>query len=205
MEHSAGEASGLLVHTGSSIGYEGFARRLNRSDGTAGHVWESRYQDVALIDGGGVLAGLVYVDLNPFRAGLVEDPLQSDFCSARHRLKVDKGAADAVLGAKLCRLSGYPLLNVTGEPLGTWSVTSRHLAELNEATARLIRQGTGGLPSWAEGLLPRLGVVRDQWDHQMKRAGMMAGNVLGSHVARRAQAGAGRMPSDKSGLFGEVT
>ena len=41
-----------------------FARRLNRQTGATGHVWEGRYHDVALIDAGGVLAALVYVDLN---------------------------------------------------------------------------------------------------------------------------------------------
>ena len=183
---------------------EGFARRLNRAQDMAGHVWEGRYHDVALIDAGGVLAALVYVDLNPLRAGLVEDPADSLFCSARHRRAVDAQAADAALGARLCRLEGHPLLDAAGQPAGSWAWTAAEVADLAAATARLIRTGTGTLPPWAEDLLPRLGVVRTHWRERMAAPGLVSGNVLGSFAARRQRAGAARITSDKSGLFGEL-
>jgi hypothetical protein len=180
---------------------EGFARRLNRSDGTAGHVWESRYQDIAVLDDGGALACLVYVDLNPFRAGLVEDPAESLFCSARHRRGVDRSAPDAWLAARLAPGNGPCVLDHKGRPLGSWSWDERQLADLVQATARLIRNGEGPLPAWARELLPRLGVQSDRWADRMGRAGMLQGNVLASHATRAALSGR-RRPSDKSGLFG---
>ena len=81
-----------LVHPGPMLKAvkEGFARRLNLQTDASGHVWESRYHDVAVIDAGGVLACLVYVDLNPFRAGLVKEPVASEFCSAGHRRMIDR-------------------------------------------------------------------------------------------------------------------
>jgi len=200
------DARALLSHPGAMLRAvkEGFARRLNRSEGTAGHVWESRYQDIALLDAGGVLACLVYVDLNPFRAGLVKDPKQSQFCSARHRLAVDKKAPDAVLALRLTVLNGHPLLLGDGSPAGSWAWTSGEVAELTDATARMIRTGSGRLPSWANELLPRLGVAHEHWSERMSRPGMLAsGNVLAAHRTRAALA-TGRMPSDKSGLFGRV-
>ena len=142
-EEAIQEARKLLSHPGPMLRAvkEGFARRLNREDRTAGHVWESRYQDVALLDAGGVLACQVYVDLNPFRAGLVEVPSDSEFCSARHRRRVDEAAADVALARLLVRDSGHPLLDLRGAPVGSWSWSLDALADLTEATSRLIRLG----------------------------------------------------------------
>ena len=44
-----------LAHPGSMLTAvkEGFARRLNLQTGASGHVWESRFHDVAVIDAGG--------------------------------------------------------------------------------------------------------------------------------------------------------
>ena len=182
---------------------EAFARRLNLQHGTSGHVWESRYHDVALLDAGGVLACQVYVDLNPFRANLVEDPALSSFCSARHRRAVDVSAPDAALAAHLPRNLDHPLLDRRGRPCGTWSWSNAQLADLTLATARMIRPGIGGLPPWAADLLPRLGVQVDHWADCQGRGGLMSGNVLAAHSTRSALPGV-RMPSDKSGLFGVV-
>ncbi|MCK6487545.1 MAG: hypothetical protein L6R48_04255 [Planctomycetes bacterium] len=180
---------------------EGFARRCNRLTGASGHVWESRYQDVALIDAGGVLACLVYVDLNPFRAGLAEVPAASRFCSARHRRGVDATAEDVVLAARLAPLGGHPLLDGAGEAVGSWSWGAAELAELTQATAAAIRAPGTPLPAWAEALLPRLGLARSQWAERMGVGGTLAGNVLGAFATRRATSPASRMASDKSGLF----
>ena len=194
-----------LSHPGSMLRAvkEGFARRLNQKEGSSGHVWESRYQDVALLDAGGVLACQVYVDLNPFRAKLVEDPTLSSFCSARHRRAVDASAPDAALAHHLPRNPGHPLLDRRGRPLGTWSWSDAELADLTLATARMIRPGSARLPSWAQDLLPRLGVQVDRWADSQGRGGLMSGNVLAAHATRSALPGL-RMPSDKSGLFGII-
>jgi hypothetical protein len=180
---------------------EAFARRINRDQQAAGHVWEGRYHDVALIDAGGVLACLVYVDLNPFRAGLAQDPAASAFCSARHRRSVDAQAPDAPLGQRLCAIAGHPLLDADGQELGSWSWNAADVADLAAATARLIRDGQGRLPDWAEELLPRLGIARARWGACMAAGGMITGNVLGNQTSRRIHAGTGRLPSDKSQLF----
>ena len=197
------EARHFLSHPGSMLRAvkEGFARRLNREERAAGHVWESRYQDVALLDAGGVLACQVYVDLNPFRAGLVEDPSRSEFCSARHRRAVDENAADAALARLVVRDAVHPLLDARGRPCGSWSWTPEALADLTETTARLIRPGVGALPSWAEDLLPRLGVQVEHWAACQGRPGLARGTVLASYATRAALPGQ-RRPSDKSGLFG---
>jgi len=200
------EARKALAHPGATMRAvkEGFARRVNQEEQAAGHVWESRYQDVAVIDAGGAFACVVYVDLNPFRAGLVKDPVKSLFCSAAHRQGVRAEAADHALAERVCILQGHPMLDSKGRPEGSWEWTAADIAAVTAATARLIRTGKGILPTWADELLPRLGIRSEHWAAAFGRGGVMTGNVIGSYASRRKLAGAGRLASDKTGLFGQV-
>jgi REP element-mobilizing transposase RayT len=64
------------------------ARAANKEDEVKGRFWEARFKCQALLDEAAIAACMVYVDLNPIRAGLAATPEESDFTSIQQRLRV---------------------------------------------------------------------------------------------------------------------
>ena len=65
---------------------EPIARRANIEDNVTGHFWESRFKSQALLEEAAIIATMAYVDLNPVRAAMAENPEESDFTSIQQRI-----------------------------------------------------------------------------------------------------------------------
>jgi hypothetical protein len=87
---------------------ERYSRWLNKRRGRKGTLWMDRYKSV-LVEGKGepLHTMAAYIDLNPVRAGLVEDPKEYRWC----------GYAEAVSGSRRAQRG---LSKVTGTPVDGW-------------------------------------------------------------------------------------
>jgi REP element-mobilizing transposase RayT len=66
---------------------EFIARAANKEDRVKGRFWESRFKCQVLLDEAAIVACMVYVDLNPIRAGMAGTPEESDFTSIQERIR----------------------------------------------------------------------------------------------------------------------
>ena len=66
---------------------EPMARIANIEDDCKGRFWEGRFKSFALLDEAAVLAAMVYVDLNPWRANLAQEPQTAPHTSVARRVK----------------------------------------------------------------------------------------------------------------------
>ena len=73
--------------------------RINALEGTTGSLWQGRFKSRNLEDPTQLVAAMVYVDLNPFAAGLCETPEAGRYTSLAGRLDHDESvSADSADG-----------------------------------------------------------------------------------------------------------
>ena len=80
---------------------ERFGRWYNRRHGRKGTLWMERFKSVLVQDGEALKTMAAYIDLNPVRAQLVEEPEDYRWCGYAEALSGDKEARQG-----LCRVMG---------------------------------------------------------------------------------------------------
>lgn len=91
---------------------ETFSRWFNKRHGRRGTLWQERYRSVLVEDGEALQTMAAYIDLNPVRAGLVDDPKDYRWC----------GYAEALGGSKRALRALCVILGMT---VATWEATAR--------------------------------------------------------------------------------
>jgi hypothetical protein len=86
---------------------ERFSRWYNQKHQRVGTLWSGRFKSVLVEDGEALRAMAAYIDLNPVRAGIVDDPKDYRWC----------GYAEAVAGSRHARRG---LCMVMQKPQDSW-------------------------------------------------------------------------------------
>ncbi len=148
------------------------ARAANKEDNVKGRFWESRFKCQALLDDAAIAACMVYVDLNPIRAGLAATPEESDFTSIQERIRtwrdetatVVSGAShpvdspDAASAGWLC-----PIQSASHRP-GILRIPAAEYFDLVDRSGRFLRSGKrGAIDAGLAPILLRIGANPDAW------------------------------------------
>ncbi len=178
---------------------EKIARDVNEEDDTAGRFWEGRFKSQALLDEGALLSAMVYVDLNPVRAGITKTPEESEFTSIYERiqhiskqLKITK--PKSIKQQKRERADIYNSL-VQPKSLVPFANVSVHLShaidfklvdylELVDYTGRVIRDDkeAGSIPEHLAAILTRLQFKPTNWISLVKNLGKSFSHAVGNEI-----------------------
>lgn len=169
---------------------EPVARRANREDQTTGRFWEGRYKSVKLCDEAALLACLVYVDLNPVRAGIAHSPEQSRHTSVQRRIAALLGAAerDACLAPlEIDESKPGPLPAASSQRAsdkGILPISPKAYLELVDWTGRQIKvDKSGAIPAKLAPILARLGLASQNWVPVVRNFGRYFHRVAGAPSA----------------------
>ena len=184
---------------------EPIARMANRQDECTGRFWEGRFKAQRITDEAGLLACAMYVDLNPVRAAMAENPDQSQHTSAYDRIKGEKG--------QQIDSAAFDLVPVTTEQAGQ-EIRNTPVDQLREKR-RAQRKNPTGKRIRRDGWLAPLTLQRDtlSGDPQVHRGGVRASEKgflsisLGDYLrllrwtAKQKESGSGRqVPPSLQGL-----
>lgn len=182
---------------------EYLARRANAEDECTGRFWEGRFKSQALLDEAGLLTAMVYVDLNPVRAGTAATPEESQFTSLYERIQQHtshsrvrrSGARSRRRRVHFSAPHLLPFIDKAAGEQPSLPMQFQDYLQLVDWTGRAIRADKPGcidgrLPS----ILTRLQIDPEVWKLTMQVGGNRFGRALGrvdrlrSHAQRLGQA-----------------
>lgn len=136
-----GSMSSFMKHLKQPI-----ARRANQEDGCKGHFFEQRFYSGALLSERAILTAMIYVDINPIRARIVESIEQYKETSIAERLHVVESTPEALEAALA------PLVSGLEDTEHVVKITVRAYFELASSIASkdLPKQGTSEQLRWQQ-------------------------------------------------------
>ncbi len=162
---------------------ETIARMANAEDNCTGRFWEGRFKSQALLDEAALVSCMVYVDLNPIRAGLCESLESSEFTSIQERLHLFR--EKETHRAKHSHKGPQPWLKpMPGERELPGSASlplqaSSYFA-LADWTGRAVREDKqGAIPNHIQPILDKLGVKQKNWVNNTQHFGSRFHRAVG--------------------------
>ena len=185
---------------------ETIARMANEEENCKGRFWEGRFKSQALLDEAALLSCMAYVDLNPVRAAMADDLLESDFTSIQQRImdysstkaaKQITKSCKATLGEKKSKQqqlkNALNLSEIPEQPLMLFGgsahnnvhnalpFTLQDYFDLVDCTGRAVREDKRGYISpQSSALIQRLGIDLNQWLEHVTHFGRRYGRCVGS-------------------------
>jgi hypothetical protein len=157
---------------------ENIARRANKEDDCKGRFFESRFSCRECADLNGILLCGIYVDLNPYRAGEVDNPIGSPYTSVYQRLQAqgrrknaadrpDSWLAELTLPPERKADEAWAYSSRTGRrasDLGILPVSLENYVQLLTWTARQLRSGQRDtIPADLARVMDHFDVQLDHW------------------------------------------
>lgn len=139
---------------------ERFSRWFNKHHGRKGTLWMDRYKSVLVEDGDALRTMAAYIDLNPVRAGIVEDTKDYRWC----------GYAEAVAGSKRARRG---LCRVLDRPLDSWERKPQGKSLTSAGKYRCWLFGEGQEVEQATSARARRGVSKKKVRQVLDRGGQL--------------------------------
>jgi hypothetical protein len=165
---------------------EHLARRANAEDGCTGRFWEGRFKSQALLDEAGLLTAMVYVDLNPIRAGIAATPEESEFTSVYERiqdLRLSSGRRSEQRSAGILTATKPSLRNFRSPSQpeeASISFTLEDYLALVDWTGRAMREDSrGAIDPGLPSIMRRLNLDPNAWRLAMRPRGKVFGRALG--------------------------
>lgn len=144
---------------------EFIARKANAEDDCTGRFWEGRFKSQALLDDHALLSCMMYVDLNPVRAGVAEDLENSDFTSIQDRIRANKYSNNSAK-QQSPQLSNFIAHKALNEPSNRIPFALEDYIALTRWTGQCVRADKKGfIKPKAPAVLAKLGLDEAYWLH----------------------------------------
>jgi REP element-mobilizing transposase RayT len=151
---------------------EHIARKANDEDDVTGRFWEGRFKCQVLESEQALAAAMVYVDLNPVRAGIADGVLDSRHTSVKQR------AEDIKAGRVNPNEALKPIAGIGQSVL---ALTNAQYIELVDWSGRQMYPGKRGKIEASEPrALARLGIASQRWEYDVKGVGNGYWRVVGT-------------------------
>lgn len=144
---------------------EYLARIANKEDEVKGRFWEGRFKCQELLDESAIASCMIYVDLNPIRAGVAATPEESNFTGIQERIQSwQRETTNSAFW--LCPISS------DAKRRGILQMTEAQYFDLVDRSGRLVYPGKPGvIDAGLAPILQRIGVDPKAWINTISEFG----------------------------------